>query len=121
MSVTLPLEVYEALEKGLGRDSAKQIVNAFETAISDVTEYKWKTSKDELLTEMEKRFATKAELALQEARINARIDKLESKLESKIDKLESKLLLYFLILMFVIILTNSNALDLLHNFLGFVK
>ncbi|MES0337867.1 MAG: hypothetical protein SFH39_16115 [Candidatus Magnetobacterium sp. LHC-1] len=53
---------------------------AFETTITDITEYKWKTSKDELLTEMEKRFATKADLALLEL------------------KLESKMRLYFLIL-----------------------
>ncbi|MBF0536627.1 MAG: hypothetical protein HQL03_00055 [Nitrospirae bacterium] len=99
MSVTLPIEVYEALEKGLGRDEAKRVIKAFETAISDVTEYKWRTSKDELLTEMEKRFATKADLAL----------------------LEAKMKLYFLVLIFVIILTNSRALDLLYKFLVFLK
>ncbi|WP_040334332.1 hypothetical protein [Candidatus Magnetobacterium casense] len=103
MAVTLPLEVYEALEKSMGSDDAKRVVKAFETTISDVTEYKWKTSKDELLTEMEKRFATKADLALLEL------------------KLESKMRLYFLILIFVIILTNSKALDLLYKFLGIMR
>ncbi|KJU84965.1 hypothetical protein MBAV_002840 [Candidatus Magnetobacterium bavaricum] len=117
--------MYEALEKTIGRDDAKRVVKgsatpgsmAFETTISEVTEYKWKTSKDELLSEMERRFATKADLALQEARINARIDKVES----RIDKLEYKMLLYFLVLIFTIILTNSRALDLLYKLLGLVK
>ncbi|KJU85647.1 hypothetical protein MBAV_002158 [Candidatus Magnetobacterium bavaricum] len=103
MAVTLPIEVYEALEKTMEHDDAKRVIKAFETTISDLTEYKWKTSKDELLTEMEKRFATKADLALLEL------------------KLESKMRLYFLILVFVIILTNSKALDLLYKFLGFMK
>ncbi|MBF0337677.1 MAG: hypothetical protein HQL05_07560 [Nitrospirae bacterium] len=106
MAVTLPLEVYEALEKSMGSDDAKRVVKAFEATISDITEYKWKTSKDELLTEMEKRFATKADLLL---------------LKADIALLEAKMKLYFLILIFVIILTNSKALDLLYKFLGIMR
>ncbi|MBF0608792.1 MAG: hypothetical protein SFH39_14705 [Candidatus Magnetobacterium sp. LHC-1] len=94
----------------MGPDDAKMVVKAFETTISDITEYKWRTSKDELLSEMERRFATKADLALQEAKINARIDKLEF-----------KMLLYFLVLIFALILTNSKSLDLLYKLLGLVK
>ncbi len=94
----------------MGPDDAKMVVKAFETTISDITEYKWRTSKDELLSEMERRFATKADLALQEAKINARIDKLEF-----------KMLLYFLVLIFALILTNSKSLDLLYKLLGLVN
>lgn len=83
----------------MGADDANRVVKAFESTISDLTEYKWKTSKDELLTEMEKRFATKADLALLEARMK----------------------LYFLVLIFVIILTNSKALDLLYKLVAFIK
>ncbi|MBF0539605.1 MAG: hypothetical protein HQL03_15270 [Nitrospirae bacterium] len=112
MTVTLPLELYEALEKSLGREGAKQVINAVETAISNVTEYKWATSKDALLSEMKKEFATKADLAL----LKADLALQEARINSRIDKLESKMLLYFLILIFVIILTNSRALDLLYKF-----
>ncbi|KJU86072.1 hypothetical protein MBAV_001732 [Candidatus Magnetobacterium bavaricum] len=83
----------------MGSEDAKRVVKAFETTISDLTEYKWKTSKDELLTEMKKEFATKADIAL----------------------LEAKMKLYFLVLIFVIILTNSKALDLLYKLLAFIK
>ncbi|MBF0345770.1 MAG: hypothetical protein HQL06_16265 [Nitrospirae bacterium] len=106
MAVTLPLEVYESFEKNLGREDAKRVVKTIETTISDVTEYKWKTSKEELLSEIRKEFAeikneyaTKADLSL----------------------LEAKIRLYFLVLIFVIILTNSKALDLLYKLLGLVK
>ncbi|MBF0317582.1 MAG: hypothetical protein HQL04_05345 [Nitrospirae bacterium] len=105
MAVTLPIEVYEALEKTMEHEDAKRVVKAFETTISDLTEYKWKTSKDELLSEMEKRFATKSDLALIKAELKADLSLLQT-------KLESKMLLYFLILIFVIILTNSKALEM---------
>ncbi|MBF0538298.1 MAG: hypothetical protein HQL03_08620 [Nitrospirae bacterium] len=94
----------------MGREGAKRVVKAVETTMSDIADYKWATTKDELLTEMEKRFATKTDLAL----LRADMALLQT-------KLESKMLLYFLILIFVIILTNSRALDLLYKLLGLVR
>jgi hypothetical protein len=35
------------------------MVKSLEVAISDITEYKWKTTKDELLDAMRKEFVTK--------------------------------------------------------------
>ncbi|MCX7762809.1 MAG: hypothetical protein N2252_08230, partial [Candidatus Kryptonium sp.] len=52
MPVTLPIEVYEAFEKSLGREDAKKVVKSLETAISEATEYKWAVSKDEIVTEI---------------------------------------------------------------------
>lgn len=59
MLVTLPLEVCEALEKGLGKEDARKVVKALEAAISDATDYKWKVTKDELLEEMRKVYITR--------------------------------------------------------------
>ena len=50
MPVTIPIEAYEELEKGLGKEGAKKVVKALESVISDATEYKWKASKRRLLT-----------------------------------------------------------------------
>ncbi|MFN3481239.1 MAG: hypothetical protein ACK415_12760 [Thermodesulfovibrionales bacterium] len=50
MPVTLPLEVYEALEKGLGKEDAKRVIHGLETTISGATEYKWAATKDEIIT-----------------------------------------------------------------------
>jgi hypothetical protein len=36
-----------------------KMVKSLEVAISDITEYKWKTTKDELLDAMRKEFVTK--------------------------------------------------------------
>ncbi|MBF0520852.1 MAG: hypothetical protein HQK92_14165 [Nitrospirae bacterium] len=103
MGVTLPIEIYEAFEKTLGKEDAKAVVKGLEATISDNAEYKWKTTKEELLNDLEKRFATKADLQLVETR------------------LESKMRLHFFIILFVIILTNPRALDLIAKLLGLAK
>jgi hypothetical protein len=99
MQAILPIEVYEALERGLGKDDAKIVAKSLETTISNNIENKWKTSKDELLSEMKKEFATKADLQLLEARLNVK----------------------FVIIIFAIILSNPEALELIAKILGLVK
>ncbi|MFZ3091551.1 MAG: hypothetical protein WA240_13145 [Nitrospirota bacterium] len=56
MPVTIPIEAYEELEKGLGKEGAKKVVKALESVISEATEYKWKVSKEEILDAMRKEF-----------------------------------------------------------------
>ena len=88
MPVTLPIEVYETLEKGFGKEDAKKIIKSLETAISDITEYKWKVTKDELLDAIRKEFVTKE---LFDERINTlRVDLegLRIYLEGKIETLK---------------------------------
>lgn len=81
MPVTLPLEVYEVFEKGLGKEDARKLVKSFEAAISDITEYKWKTTKDELLDSIRKEFVTRE---LFEEKLNT----LKVDLEGKMDTLK---------------------------------
>jgi len=85
MPVTLPLEVYEAFEKSLGKEEAKKIVKSLEITISELTEHKWKISKDELLEAMRKDFVTKEVF---EERINA----LKSELINIIQQNKAELL-----------------------------
>ena len=59
MPVTLPIEVYEVLEKVVGKENAKVVIKSIESTISENTEYKWKVSKDEILDVMRKEFVTK--------------------------------------------------------------
>lgn len=63
MQAILPLDVYVALEKSLGKDEATRVVKSLETAITDMTEYKWQTSRQLLMEDMRKEFATKADLS----------------------------------------------------------
>jgi hypothetical protein len=59
MPVTLPIEVYEVLERVVGKENAKVVIKSIESTISENTEYKWKVSKDEILDVMRKEFVTK--------------------------------------------------------------
>ncbi|MBF0567033.1 MAG: hypothetical protein HQK89_17545 [Nitrospirae bacterium] len=65
-------------------------------------------------SESKKELATKSDLVNLKTELKADLQLLEI-------KLESKLRLYFLILAFLIILTNPKALDLLGKLLGLVK
>jgi len=59
MPVTLPIEIYETLERTVGKEGAKAVIKSIESTISEYTEYKLRTSKDELLDVMRKEFVTK--------------------------------------------------------------
>ncbi|MBF0539145.1 MAG: hypothetical protein HQL03_12930 [Nitrospirae bacterium] len=171
MPVIMPLEVYEALEKTLGYEDAKDLVKSIETAISDVTEYKWRISKEELLSEirkefdkmdakferkfseirkefenmdskferklseldakferrfseLDKKFATKADLALMESKMMGEFKRIDGEFkridgEFKALRLEMKLL--FLIIIFIMLITNPRALDMIAKVLGLAR
>jgi len=110
MQAILPIEVYEAFERGLGKIDAKIVVKSIETTISDNIENKWKTSKDELLGEMKKEFASKADLQL-----------VKTELLSEIKVSNAQTRLYFVILLCVNIVLNPNALELIARILGIIK
>jgi len=59
MPVTLPIEIYETLERTVGKEGAKAVIKSIESTISEFTEYKLRASKDELLDVMRKEFVTK--------------------------------------------------------------
>ncbi|MBF0590993.1 MAG: hypothetical protein HQL02_02780 [Nitrospirae bacterium] len=153
MPVIMPLEVYESLAKTLGHDDAKDLVKSIETAISDVTEYKWRISKEELLSEirkefdkmdakferklsemdakferrfseLDKKFATKADLALMESKMMGEFKRIDGEFkridgEFKALRLEMKLL--FLIIIFIMLITNPRALDMIAKVLGLAR
>lgn len=117
MPVTLPIEVYEAFEKGLGKEDAKKVVKSLEATISEATEYKWKTTKDELLDAIRREFVTRE---LFEERMNTMKVELEGKIEfvkADIKKLNMKL--NFLIVLMIIALTLMNPVmaDIIKNLL----
>ncbi|MBI5186729.1 MAG: hypothetical protein HZA01_13525 [Nitrospinae bacterium] len=110
MPATIPVDVYEEFEKGLGNESARKVVKGLEAVISDFTEYKWKVTKDELLGAIRKEFVTRE---LFEERMNTlkvelegKIEQSRTELEGKIDKLNQKF--NFMIILMIIALTLMN-------------
>jgi hypothetical protein len=154
MLVTLPLEVYEALEKGLGKEDARAVVKAIEMVISEATERTWATTKEEILDvirkdldAIRKDFVTKeffeekintlraellaeikedkaellAESKEDKAELLAEFKKDKAELLEKIEALDRKFTVMFLILLFMIIFLNQNALEFIARLLGLIK
>jgi hypothetical protein len=99
MPVALPVDVYEVLEMGFGKEGAKKVIKALEATISDAIDYKWATTKEEILNAMRREFVTRDVF---EERINA----LKAELEGKIAKIDQKL--NFMIILMFIALTLMN-------------
>ncbi|MFN3480083.1 MAG: hypothetical protein ACK415_06815 [Thermodesulfovibrionales bacterium] len=102
MPVTLPLEVYEALERGLGKEDARTVVKSLETTISEATEYKWATTKEELLNAIRREFVTRelfeekingirAEMFGIKADLEGKIENVRTDLEGKIESVRTDL------------------------------
>ena len=62
MPVTLPLEVYEVLERRFGKEDARVVVKSLESVIGNEVINKWHQTKEELKNEILKEVATKADL-----------------------------------------------------------
>jgi len=107
MPVRLPLEIYETLEKAVGKEDATAIVRSIETVISEATDYKWATTKEELLDAMRKEFVTK--------------DVFNEKIENLKLSLDKKFTILFLILLFTIVILNINSLEFIAKLFGILK
>ena len=118
MSVRLPLEVYETLEKAVGKEDATAIVKSIETAISEATDYKWSTTKEELLDAMRKEFVTKDVF---NEKINVLKEEMTSKIELTRLSLDKKFTIMFLILLFTIVFLNINSLEFIAKLFGILK
>ncbi|MEW6103146.1 MAG: hypothetical protein AB1630_04935 [bacterium] len=91
MPVALPLEVYEVLERSFGREDATKVVKSFEATIFDITDYKWKTTNDELLKAIREEFITKQVFVAEMKAVEAKIENVKVGLEAKIENLRLEL------------------------------
>jgi len=81
------------------KEGAKKVIKALEATISDAIDYRWATTKEEILNAIRREFVTRDVF---EERINA----LKAELEGKIAKIDQKL--NFLIILMFIALTLMN-------------
>ena len=63
----------------------------------------------------------KSDLQLLKTELESKIDKLDTKIDNVSKNIRLEMKLYFLILAFLIILSNPRALDMISKMLGFVK
>ncbi len=130
MPFTIPAEVYIEFEEVLGSERARRIIKAFENVLDAEISNKWSQTKFELRDELLKDFVTKTEFEtkidsvrtelitrIESVRdeLNARIEsvrvELRKEIENMVLRLERRFTILFLILLFVIIFLNHDALE----------
>ncbi|MBI5186972.1 MAG: hypothetical protein HZA01_14775 [Nitrospinae bacterium] len=94
MATALPLEIYEILEKKVGRDEAKAVIKIIDASLETIekkAEGIALQKKLEIKDELTKELATKADIARLEGKIDAGIARLEGKVDADIARLEGKM------------------------------
>ena len=128
MSATLPIEIYDLLEKKIGREEARDVAKAIEQSL-DIIEKKAETvalqKKIEVRDELTKDFKDDLRLIREEmvtkAEFHANLKTLEERFNRKIDNLRWEFRLYFLIIIIIVLFLNPRAFDLISRLLGIVK
>ena len=116
-NMNIPLEVYDILERRLGRDDAMAVAKSIEASFSHIEERSREIAiqrkleaKDELKRELRDELSTKEDLA-----------KLEGRIEARFERLDKKFTVLFMVMIFTVIFVNQNALEFLARILGLIK
>ena len=122
--MNLAIEIFEALESEVGHDRALKVAKSVDAAVNRIEEksrehsFARKTEiKQELRTELRDELATKADLA----NVRTELAEVRAELKSDIASLKLRTTVQFLITIFVIVLVNPQALQLIGRMLGMLK
>ncbi len=124
MARAIDLELLQLLEDKLGKEEARKVAQATEIGL-EVMEKRAEElaiqKKLELMDELTKELASKADIQVLKAEIQTVKAELSAKIENEILKLDRKFTIMFIILFFTLILFNQNALEFLLKVLGLIK
>jgi len=121
MAYVIDYELLEKLEQKVGKEEAKKIAQTIELIYNELdkkSESLAQQKKLELKEELTKELATKADidmvyqkLELLKTELEVKIDKEVLKLQNDIQKLDKKFTIMFIILAFLIIFINKDAVN----------
>ena len=127
-TMNISLEIYDILERKLGRDDAMAVAKSIEASMSYVEERSREIAvqrklevKEELKQELRDELATKADIAELAGATKADIARLEGQIKADIARLEGKMNVRFVATIAVILLVNKDALMLMAHLLGLIK
>jgi len=124
MATVIPIEIFELLEKKVGREEAKEVIKVIEASL-DTIEKKAETAaiekKIELKEELTKELITKAEFHSEIKTIRQEMETLRQEIKNELLKLDRKFTIMFIILFFTIIFLNQNALEFFARVMGLIK
>jgi hypothetical protein len=122
--VNIPIEIYDLLERRLGRDDALVIAKSIETSLTHVEQRSREMAvqrkieaKEELRVELRNELATKEDLAKLEGLLREEIAKMDTRFE----RMDKKFTVLFMVTIFTVIFLNQSALEFLARILGLVK
>jgi len=135
MAYVIDYELLEKLEQKVGKEEAKKIAQTIELIYNELdkkSESLVQQKKLELKDELTKELATKADidmvyqkLELLKTELEAKIEishkELEAKIEKEILKIDRKFTIMLIILAFLVIFINKDAIDLIIKLLPFAK
>jgi hypothetical protein len=135
MAYVIDYELLEKLEEKVGKEEAKKIAQTIELIYNELdkkSESLSQQKKLELKDELTKELATKADLELLKTELESKIEISHKELEAKIDKevlklqndiqkLDKKFTIMFIVLAFLIIFINKDAVELIIKLLPFAK
>ncbi|EEP59925.1 hypothetical protein [Sulfurihydrogenibium yellowstonense] len=142
MAYVIDYELLEKLEEKVGKEEAKKIAQTIELIYNELdkkSESLAQQKKLELKDELTKELATKADIdivyqklellkteleskiEISHKELEAKIDKEVLKLQNDIQKLDKKFTIMFIVLAFLIIFINKDAVELIIKLLPFAK
>jgi len=135
MAYVIDYEFLEKLEQKVGKEEAKKIAQTIEIIYNELdkkSESLVQQKKLELKDELTNELATKADiymvyqkLELLKTELEAKIEishkELEAKIEKEILKIDRKFTIMLIILAFLVIFINKDAIDLIIKLLPFAK
>ena len=135
MAYVIDYEFLEKLEQKVGKEEAKKIAQTIEIIYNELdkkSESLVQQKKLELKDELTKELATKADidmvyqkLELLKTELEAKIEishkELEAKIEKEILKIDRKFTIMLIILAFLVIFINKDAIELIIKLLPFAK
>ena len=123
-TMNLPLEIYDTLERKLGREDAMAIAKSIERSLGHIEQRSYDVAaqrklevREELRIEMRDELATKADMAKLQGYVDARFEQVNTRFE----RLDKKFTLMFGVLVFLIIFLNQNALEFILKVVGILK
>ena len=116
-TMNLPLEIYDTLERKLGREDAMAIAKSIEKSLGHIEQRSYDVAaqrklevREELRVEMKDELATKADLAT-----------LRGEMNTRFERLDKKFTLMFSGLAFLILFSNQSSLELILKIVGILK
>lgn len=123
-NMNLPIEIFDVLDRKLGRDDAMTVAKSIESSLSHIEDRSREVAaqrklevKEELKIELRDELATKVDIA--DVRTELKGDIAE--LRTDFVKLDKKFTVLWLITIFTVIFLNQNALEFLAKLLGLIR